>query len=440
MPPLKKEDALYGLRHQAPRYPVSWRLSYGSTSIHGPIDWGWIFIIYYFKISLRCLTCLAPCCRVVLTIELNWIELFSDWIELFCLFWLNWQAGGLRGVRGLPFWPVPTFLGNSIIIKNLFAVLLFHMNEQPSKKPRLPSNGQRGKKNEELHSHYKDIGDDRVHCIPCYEKWWMWRMGENLNEWGRLQGSCFREGGCRQTKKNANHALFDCLPKWREWIICIGCNAHGWKLALKDIFQKVQLVRVAMAATDRILRVFERNPNVKEILKNAQKSPLSLIYWGETRWNTKIDAMMRVAHLSSAINFVMEETVHEYKLKDEEIRKSSWIPQAVLRGNRKIAAGRRHARWCFSTGSFVGMTIRVANRLSVSEYHLWRRTMLNCDHPPMLGTLFRTAQRENPCRNIYFYLWSGSSSSDGRGRKKRFQRPPSGGKPTPSITSAGPLA
>ena len=49
--------------------------------------------------------------------------------------------------------------------------------------------------------------------------------------------------------------------------------------------------------------------------------PLRLLYWGETRWNSKVDAMGRVFLLHAAVNFVLsncpEKTQH--RLLEEEI-------------------------------------------------------------------------------------------------------------------------
>ena len=46
--------------------------------------------------------------------------------------------------------------------------------------------------------------------------------------------------------------------------------------------------------------------------------PLSLLEWGATRWNTKVDAMQTVLKLSTAINYVMVQKT--YRLNDEELR------------------------------------------------------------------------------------------------------------------------
>ena len=53
--------------------------------------------------------------------------------------------------------------------------------------------------------------------------------------------------------ENANRSLFGLLQNWRDWLCCIGCNAHGWQLVISDIFDKVPLVKQAMAAVDRVL-------------------------------------------------------------------------------------------------------------------------------------------------------------------------------------------
>ena len=78
-----------------------------------------------------------------------------------------------------------------------------------------------------------------------------------------------------------------------------------------------------MRAVDQVLRVFERNPNMEEMLLRAREPPLRLIYWGSTRWNSKVDAMERVYTLHESINYVMQRQPAQagYKLLEEEVQK-----------------------------------------------------------------------------------------------------------------------
>ena len=91
---------------------------------------------------------------------------------------------------------------------------------------------------------------------------------------------------------NANKSLFRQLEAWCPWMLCIGCNAQGTKLALQDLFNHVPVIKQAMSAVDRILRIFKNNPNMHEILLRAQASrPVSLLQWVCTRWNSKVQSM-----------------------------------------------------------------------------------------------------------------------------------------------------
>ena len=64
----------------------------------------------------------------------------------------------------------------------------------------------------------------------------------------------------------ANRGMFTQLISWRLSLVCLGCNAHGWQLVLADLLTSIPLVKTAMAAVDRVLRVFQRNPNMQEML------------------------------------------------------------------------------------------------------------------------------------------------------------------------------
>ena len=72
------------------------------------------------------------------------------------------------------------------------------------------------------------------------------------------------------------------------------------------LFTKVALFQRAMRGIGRVLRVCEKNPNMSEMLLRSQEGdrPLKLLYWGETRWNSKVESMERVFRLHGAINFV----------------------------------------------------------------------------------------------------------------------------------------
>ena len=61
---------------------------------------------------------------------------------------------------------------------------------------------------------------------------------------------------------------------------------------------------------------------MNEMLLRAQtENPFSLIEWGATRWNTKVDAMKRFHQVNVAINYVVDGTVQKtYRLNDEELR------------------------------------------------------------------------------------------------------------------------
>eukprot|EP00667_Euglena_gracilis_P018531 EG_transcript_19701 len=127
--------------------------------------------------------------------------------------------------------------------------------------------------------------------------------------------------------ENANKALFTLIRGWRPWTICIGCAAHGFQLVLQDTFNSAALVRQAMRAVDRVLRVFQRNPALNDWLLKVQhvqegSRPHKLVYWGETRWNTKCDAMQRVLELHDVVNVVMSKDPVQvpYRLNSEEVR------------------------------------------------------------------------------------------------------------------------
>ena len=137
--------------------------------------------------------------------------------------------------------------------------------------------------------------------------------------------------------ENANRSLFGLLQNWRDCLRCIGCNAHGWQLVLSNIFDMMPLVK----QVDRVLRIFDRNPNMKEILLRAQQTnPRSLVYWGETRWNSKVDAMSRVLQLSSAINFVLmtlRKSPQTKGRRDPFSGESQAFSEAFLPSDRSIA-------------------------------------------------------------------------------------------------------
>ena len=123
--------------------------------------------------------------------------------------------------------------------------------------------------------------------------------------------------------ENANKGLFKALKQWRPSLECVGCNAHGLQLVMCDLFKSDPLVMQAMKAVDRVLRVFERNPNMSAVLLRAQNEgrQLQLIFWGATRWSSKVHAMRRVYELNAAINFVISEEPAQknYILKEEEV-------------------------------------------------------------------------------------------------------------------------
>lgn len=111
---------------------------------------------------------------------------------------------------------------------------------------------------------------------------------------------------------------------------------------MKDVFTHSDLVKQAMRAVDRVLRVFERNPALVDVLLKVQVVPpgeeplrchlqfrpsyvppiFRLVYWGDTRWNTKWDAMTRVHKLHIAINAAMahDPAQNAYHLNEEEVR------------------------------------------------------------------------------------------------------------------------
>jgi hypothetical protein len=45
--------------------------------------------------------------------------------------------------------------------------------------------------------------------------------------------------------ENANRGLFKILDEWRPHLLNIGCSAHGFQLVMKDLFEKIPLVRCA---------------------------------------------------------------------------------------------------------------------------------------------------------------------------------------------------
>ena len=85
------------------------------------------------------------------------------------------------------------------------------------------------------------------------------------------------------------------------------------------------IVKTAMSCLNRILQVFKVNPSYHEDLANAQQTegkPKSLIYFGETRWNSKVVALRRLLSLAHAVNFVLISKGGQtatYKVLDEEI-------------------------------------------------------------------------------------------------------------------------
>lgn len=87
-------------------------------------------------------------------------------------------------------------------------------------------------------------------------------------------------------------------------------NAHGMQLLLKDAFAHILLVRQAWKCVERILAVFKSNPLLsEELLKVQRPDPgciaKNLVRPGDTRWNSRLAAMKRIAELHASINFVL---------------------------------------------------------------------------------------------------------------------------------------
>ena len=92
-----------------------------------------------------------------------------------------------------------------------------------------------------------------------------------------------------------------------------GCSAfvamHTSRLA--TCFERhLRKIHARAPISECVLRVCDRNPNMNEMLLLAQtENPFSLIEWGATRWNTKVDAMKRFRQLNAVINYVVDGTV-----------------------------------------------------------------------------------------------------------------------------------
>ena len=88
---------------------------------------------------------------------------------------------------------------------------------------------------------------------------------------------------CVADNENANKGMFGKLAASRSWLLCGGCNAHGWQLVMVDLFKSVGLIRQAFAALERVLKVFERNQNARNTPSCADE-PTSEpgLLWGNT--------------------------------------------------------------------------------------------------------------------------------------------------------------
>ena len=124
--------------------------------------------------------------------------------------------------------------------------------------------------------------------------------------------------------------MYELLVEWRPWLVCLGCAAHGFNLVLNEIFSKSSLVRMAWRAVERILSgtcrlrylyhlfpssftVFKSNPLWQEEVLKAQTGddvvPLSILGFGKTRWNSRVECLERMVILVAPINLVLSKKV-----------------------------------------------------------------------------------------------------------------------------------
>ena len=98
----------------------------------------------------------------------------------------------------------------------------------------------------------------------------------------------------------------------------------GLQLVLKDVMGGCRLVRQGLRCVDRALAVFKANPLWAQELLKAQnvERPNPLIYWGDTRWNSKVSALKRLVVLAHTVNFILLSKGGQtatYRILDEEL-------------------------------------------------------------------------------------------------------------------------
>ena len=96
----------------------------------------------------------------------------------------------------------------------------------------------------------------------------------------------------------------------RKGVSCFALSAHGLQLVMKDLFCHSNLIRLAFRVLERMYNVMKKNPTLVEAVIAAQGSAdgqkgLTFKWWGETRWNSKVDALERLIILVPAVNFVL---------------------------------------------------------------------------------------------------------------------------------------
>lgn len=97
---------------------------------------------------------------------------------------------------------------------------------------------------------------------------------------------------------------------------------------LKDIFSHSTLVKQAFRVLERMFNVMKKNQHLVDAVVAAQdstdgKKGLTFKWWGDTRWNSKVDSMERLLVLVPAVNFVLSSQPPQtasYFINAEEVR------------------------------------------------------------------------------------------------------------------------